>query len=758
MKAVDLNPGDADMHFKMAELFHYEGEFYLVCAAVVHYKKAVELDPFNPDWRIKLAEALQCAIRIDDGDDYWRKFPRRHDPNYQDYHGLNLYETICYDEARSIWIDDPITHLIKAVELDPRNPDRQVKLKEELIRAERHDEATKRFRAAVEVDVGNPDWHIKLAEALGRVLQRDVAIEFRTAAVRAVIECFRTAVELDPVNPNWHSKLAGALEGSNRDDAAIVHWMKAVDLDPGKVNWHIKLVQALDNFGRHDLAMERFRAAVDCDPGNGVWHFELADRLGKVKWGDKTKTIWGSEAIKRFRVAVELDPSKADWHIKLTEALNDAKLYHEAAAHLKKAVELDPGNATWQVKLGDAIFIPLRFYRASAAHYDQAINLYRAAVELEPYNANWHQKYGDALFMAERYDEAITELKKALDLSPDYGDWHADLADALVKAERYDEAIESSKAAVKLDGEYDECGDESYTRWRQREVGKAIVGYAFKLGKARRYDEAIEYLEKGQELGGWDAADNYEHHRSKFLLLTGQYDEAISYLQDAQDHWIFDDNHPLDDALELWQKGYGNRSPDRALGCYAAIEVLRGLFKNPAGREEPHSFTAYSRQYLGYFLLQNGWYDGMRKMWPIAIRLLKSKNARRYFTLVDGTRRKFWSQLWYCISLSYDRFFLRILWPVEAIQHLTIAAQVDPEHPGMRYLLGLVFERIGRRDEAIKSYKMALDLYPNFREANSSLALRVRSLEQDGEVKRFSLRFWGWILHPWIVSVRKTTS
>jgi len=65
----------------------------------------------------------------------------------------------------------------------------------------------------------------------------------------------------------------------------------------------------------------------------------------------------------------------------------------------------------------------------------------------------------------------------------------------------------------------------------------------------------------------------------------------------------------------------------------------------------------------------------------------------------------------------------------EAIEEYRLALILKPDSPGIHYNLGVIYRETGQLDEAIQEFKIALKLYPQFVEARKNLALATKEKE-----------------------------
>ena len=72
----------------------------------------------------------------------------------------------------------------------------------------------------------------------------------------------------------------------------------------------------------------------------------------------------------------------------------------------------------------------------------------------------------------------------------------------------------------------------------------------------------------------------------------------------------------------------------------------------------------------------------------------------------------------------------------EAVKSYKKAIDLKPDFPGVHYNLGIVLRKLGRLDEAAKSYKKAIDLKPDFCEAYYNLGNTLKNLGILDEAKK----------------------
>jgi tetratricopeptide (TPR) repeat protein len=166
-------------------------------------------------------------------------------------------------------VDEAITCLKKAVELDPRDVNPLYNLGDALAGKGLLVEAIACYQKVITLDPRNAHAHSDLGVALARTGQADAAIA-----------CVNKAIEIDPKYAAAHSMLGAILFNLKRDfDGAIASFKKAIKLDPNDAMAHFNLGNALGAKGRVDDAIACFRKAIELDPKNGIAHGALGEAL-----------------------------------------------------------------------------------------------------------------------------------------------------------------------------------------------------------------------------------------------------------------------------------------------------------------------------------------------------------------------------------------------------------------------------------------------------------------------------------------------
>jgi tetratricopeptide (TPR) repeat protein len=181
--------------------------------AIVHYNKALELDPNYGEAHYNLANALLRQGRMNDAVAHFEKALELNPNNLSAHYNLG---SVLVQSGR---VDEGIAHFRKAVELNPKNAAAHNNLGAALLRAGRVDEAATQYRDALVLDPNNAQTNYNLANTLAQYGRLDEAVKH-----------YQKALQLNPRDAAAHDRLSKVLRQLGRGDEANAHAQKARDL------------------------------------------------------------------------------------------------------------------------------------------------------------------------------------------------------------------------------------------------------------------------------------------------------------------------------------------------------------------------------------------------------------------------------------------------------------------------------------------------------------------------------------------------
>ena len=286
--------------------------------------------------------------------------------------------------------EEALIQASKAVELDPENPDGNLRLGIVLAASRQNARAAEAFQKALTRRPDDLAALHGLAKAYGELL--DPRAE----------ETFQRLLRLAPRNPAprvdyarylWQAGMADGrnealLERGNRE------MERALGERPGEAKLRTLYGVSLVDQRRFVKAVEELERALAAGP---------ADYETLVFLGSALKALGRfDEAATRYRAAVTAAPDRIAARVALGQLLLLSGRAQEAAAELTKAQTSEPGSALLRLELGRAL--------EAAGRPEQALAAYRHAIEIEPELAAAHYNLGTLLVRRGELEQAREHL------------------------------------------------------------------------------------------------------------------------------------------------------------------------------------------------------------------------------------------------------------------------------------------------------------------------------------------------------------
>ena len=182
--------------------------------AIVHYNKALELDPNYSEAHFNLGNALLRLGRADEAIAHYQKALETNPNNIRAHY--NLAGVL----AQSGQTDAAIDHYNKILEKDPNHAAAHNNLGAVLVRVGRVEEAMAQYAKALELNPNNAEAHYNLGNTLLQKGREDEAMTH-----------YNKAVELNPNNAAAHNKLGAIFRRMGRIDEAEAHSQRALEIE-----------------------------------------------------------------------------------------------------------------------------------------------------------------------------------------------------------------------------------------------------------------------------------------------------------------------------------------------------------------------------------------------------------------------------------------------------------------------------------------------------------------------------------------------
>ncbi len=266
-----------------------------------------------------LGSDLQMQGRLDEAMIHYRK-ALEIDPHYADAH--NELGRALIDKGR---LGEADAHCRKALEIDPDCAEAHNNLGNVLANRGQSDEAIARYQKALEIKPDFAEAHHNLGNALANRGQSDEAIAQ-----------YQMALEIKPDYAEAHNNLGNALANRGHSNAAIAQYQMALEIKPNYTRAYNNLGVAFARLGRFDEAMIQYQKALEIKPDYAEAHHNLGNALANRGRLD--------EAMTQYRKALEIKPDLAEAHLKLGAALAARRRLDEAVVQYRKALDLATRN------------------------------------------------------------------------------------------------------------------------------------------------------------------------------------------------------------------------------------------------------------------------------------------------------------------------------------------------------------------------------------------------------------------------------
>jgi Flp pilus assembly protein TadD len=214
------------------------------------------------------------------------------------------------------------------ISLDPQSPRGEYELGKALVSKKSYEEAITHLRKALSLDPNLGEAHYQLSLALGRVGEAEGAAREIEASRKLIASQERTRIAT--------TTLGRAEEALKKDDTlqAVNEFREATRLEPEWANAHQGLGIALLKQGKLDEAIVELRQALQLRPDD----YDATYVLGRALY-DKSEL---DGAIARFGDAIRLRPSSAEAYNSLGLALAKKGDINGAVSAFKEALEINP--------------------------------------------------------------------------------------------------------------------------------------------------------------------------------------------------------------------------------------------------------------------------------------------------------------------------------------------------------------------------------------------------------------------------------
>jgi tetratricopeptide (TPR) repeat protein len=542
----------------------------------------------------------------------------------------------------------------------------------------------------------------------------------------------RKVAAKNPRNVQSVLDLAGALNQTGDKAGAITEYREALKLSPKYPEQvHIKLGLALkDNFQAEEAKAE-YKEAIGLQGKYAAPHDHLAALLF-----DQADLDGAQQECKK---ALEIDEKDAGAKDVCGRVLDKFGKFDEAIAAFREAVEAQPEQPLFHLDLAIEV--------EKNSNFDAAITEYREYTRLSPDDAYGHTDLGLALAENGELEEAMQEQQKALSLNPDFADAHNSLGLLYKQKGNYEDAIREFNEATHLPSG-------SYFAWTNLAIVYGMLGDELKAEE--NFKKSIDVTTS--DVDSAQAATFYGdalRDSRKFEDAIGLYKYAIERIQKKPSGvvtlasayigmgYAYDELGDEQKAMESFQ--YARSKHDSSEAHVGIGIVLENVGRTATAIREYRIATQKSpddpgpHRYLASALAWVGEYDSAtreRSNAAAGYDLAARRNPSDAGASQDlGNMGADYGDYKSALKLMDQALQQR----QDAVTLFQKSVRATPSIASTHNDRGAVLESLNQKegavegwsgqDEAIKEYRLAVELSPNYRLAHTNLA---DALEMEG--------------------------
>jgi glycosyltransferase involved in cell wall biosynthesis/Flp pilus assembly protein TadD len=393
-KLLSDHPDNARLHNEMAALAYEQADMH---TALVHFKKAVELEPRNVAFRKSLADYYYVVEKDVENALAQYEDVLNLDPNHID--SLIMAGHLSVSQHR---YSQGQQYYQRALDLDPNNTEVRGILEKMNTPAEDHSTVAMSseglYAAAVDkVEAGDSATAIALLEQLlagddnHALAHNDLGVlHYESGNMEAARAHYEKAAGLQPENDTFQKNLADFYLAVMGDPArALSTYIQVLKLNPQDVEAMLSCGQICMRLGKKDDAKDLIHTALEIEPWNENARkllLQLDQASGNPEAGDvdlyagaRTKASQGDlpGAIADLNQYVSAAPEDANAHNDLGVLYYESGEKDKAVASYERAVQLAPEDPTYRKNLAD-------IYLMEQGRIQEAMKLYLGVMEENP--------------------------------------------------------------------------------------------------------------------------------------------------------------------------------------------------------------------------------------------------------------------------------------------------------------------------------------------------------------------------------------
>jgi tetratricopeptide (TPR) repeat protein len=439
-------PGNGLLHNEMAGLAYELGDMQ---TALIHFKKAAELNPENACYLKNLADFQYVTQKDAESALILYEDVLKIDPSHIET--LMTAGHICVSLRRYA---DARRHYQRAYDIDPDNSEAGhyiEKINHMQADGQCSNMSVDDLYAAAQAKVQEEDHNgaiSLLLQALATepshaVSYNDLGVlYYKKGDLQAALTHYEKAVDLMPENEVFQKNLADFYWYEMKDQhRAMEAYVQALKLDPRDVEVLLNIAQICLAIGKTDDACDLIQCAIETQPWNEnaqTLMAQLENRKQEIKdsgelyHSAKEKAANGdySGAVSDLQKVVSWEPQNAAAYNDLGVLFYNQGDMENARASYEQAVYLDSEHPNYQKNLAD-------FYLLEDQRVEDALKLYVNVLKSNPEDVESLIATGWACVGLNKIDDALDFFQRALEIEP----WNEAARQALNRLEESEQTI-----------------------------------------------------------------------------------------------------------------------------------------------------------------------------------------------------------------------------------------------------------------------------------------------------------------------------
>jgi tetratricopeptide (TPR) repeat protein len=405
------------------------------------------------------------------------------------------YTNKAYALKKLGYIKLSISHLKKAISLNPDLYQAHMNLGIDFIECEQYKHAIQEFKEVIKINPNHAEAHYNIANISTRIGDLD-----------NVIYHYNEAIRLNPKCKQAHVNKGNVLKDMELIDEAISEYNKAINIDESFFKAIASLGNALRDKKLFDEAISQYELAKKINPKDSLlynnWGLALS-RKGDV-----------DGAIKMYIKSLTLDSEVTEVHNNLGTAWNVKRNYKQAIYEFNEAIRIDSKNIIALTNLGGTLI--------DLGDYDTAILNFEKAIQNDPSHIGANINLAHCLIAKKEYSQVISKFKDFKSTDPEIKNIYIHLGIAYVETGEVNKGIGEFKKAFNI--------DPSYLHAKSNLI-LAITQYGKSLLDQEKYMEAIEQYNEVIKIDPLNV-NAYDNLGVAFFHLD-QIDHAIAHFKRA---------------------------------------------------------------------------------------------------------------------------------------------------------------------------------------------------------------------------------